>query len=57
MNKRQKAALQLNITLENQTLQKKKLEKREQLRNGKKHRVVAPHKAHLAGRLLSRSDL
>jgi hypothetical protein len=35
MNKRQKAALQLNIQLENKAISEKKLEKREQLRNAK----------------------
>ena len=34
MNKRQKAALQLNIQLENKAIREKKEAKREQLRNG-----------------------
>jgi len=42
MNKRQKAALALNITLENQALQKKKQEKREQLRNAKNSQSGTP---------------
>jgi len=35
MNRRQKAALQLNIQLENQAIREKKEKKREQLRNSK----------------------
>ena len=35
MNKRQKAALQLNIQLENKAIHEKKEKKREQLRNSK----------------------
>jgi hypothetical protein len=35
MNKRQKAALQLNIQLENKAIHEKKEKKREQLRNAK----------------------
>jgi hypothetical protein len=35
MNKRQKAALQLNIQLENKAIREKKEAKRDQLRNGK----------------------
>lgn len=35
MNRRQKAALQLNIQLENATIREKKEQKREQLRNSK----------------------
>jgi|SRR5882757_5321417 len=56
MNKRQKAALQLNITLENQTLQKKKLEKREQLRNAKASGSSTPQSAP-SRPTSSRSDL
>ena len=35
MNKRQKAAIQLNIQLENKAIREKKEQKREQLRNAK----------------------
>lgn len=35
MNKRQKAALQLNIQLENKAIREKKQQKREQLRSAK----------------------
>lgn len=42
MNKRQKAALQLNIQLENKALAKTKEAKREQLRNAKASGGSAP---------------
>jgi uncharacterized protein YjaZ len=42
MNKRQKAALQLNIQLENQAIREKKEKKREQLRNSKTSQSGTP---------------
>lgn len=42
MNKRQKAALQLNIQLENKAILEKKQAKREQLRNGSAAKTSTP---------------